>query len=129
MKKILIIEDESPLLEVMIEKFNLEGFETLGAKNGVDGLYLAHKQHPDLIILDIVMPKMDGMEMMQKLREDAWGKKVPVIILTNLNLEEMKILGKSKIPDQVEKDKPLHYFVKADMKLEDVVKTAKAAVA
>ena len=54
------------------------------AKNGVEGLALALKEHPDLILLDIVMPELDGMAVLSRLREDRWGKNARVLILTNL---------------------------------------------
>lgn len=58
-----------------------EEFHALGAKDGEEGLELALKEKPDLILLDVIMPKMDGMTMMKKLRKDNWGKKVPIILL------------------------------------------------
>ena len=85
----------------------------------------AKNGEPDLIILDLVMPKMDGVKMMEELRKNDWGKKVPVIVLTNLNLDEMKILGKSPIPERVERGEPAEYILKANVKLEDVVNEAK----
>jgi len=69
----------------MVTKFTHEGFEVFQAGDGETGLAIALKEHPDLILLDIIMPKMDGMTLLKKLRTDAWGKKVPVIILTNLS--------------------------------------------
>lgn len=76
MKKILIVEDEESLLKTLGEKFTLEGFEVVKAQNGVEGLRVALQEHPDLILLDIVMPVMGGMEMLGKLRQDDWGKNV-----------------------------------------------------
>ncbi|MCP6719842.1 MAG: response regulator [Patescibacteria group bacterium] len=127
-KKILIVEDEIPMLKALADKFSQSGFETFKAKNGAEGLATALKEHPDLILLDLIMPKMDGTKVMEKLREDSWGKDVPIIVLTNLNLEEMEILEKSKIPDKVKKGKPLQYLVKTDMKLEDILEKVKKAL-
>ena len=85
-KKILIVEDEASLRKALVEKFQREGFETFLAFDGVEGLDQAERIQPDLILLDIIMPKMDGMTMLKKLRESGdWGKQVPVIILTNLS--------------------------------------------
>lgn len=84
-KKVLIVEDESDLLQALTDAFTAEGFTALGATNGEDGLTVAYDQHPDILLVDIVMPKMDGLTMLQHLRNDPWGKNVPVIILTNLN--------------------------------------------
>ena len=112
-KKILIIEDERSLREALRDKLTREGFSTLEAKNGEEGLDVALREHPELILLDIVMPVMDGMTMLKKLREDAWGKNVKIIILTNLSDIE-------KIADSV-KNEVYDYLVKTDWKLEDVV--------
>jgi len=119
-KKILIVEDEVSLLNVLSEKLKLEGFEVLEAKNGEEGLDLALKRKPDLILLDIIMPKMDGVTMLGNLRENNWGKHVPVIILTNLS-------SGSDILKAVEK-KAFSYLIKSDWKLEDVVKKIKKAL-
>src|ERR1035437_2071090 len=88
MKKILIVEDDRVLLNLMNEQFSAEGFEVLTALNGKDGLDAALKMHPDLILVDILMPIMDGMEMTEKLREDTWRKNAKIIVLTNLNSED-----------------------------------------
>lgn len=84
-KKILIIEDEKPLLDALTDKFTREGFSTFGASDGEEGLVVAQRIKPDLILLDIVMPKMDGMTMLKLMRQEPWGKDIPVILLTNLS--------------------------------------------
>ena len=117
-KTILIIEDELPMLKALSDKFSLEGFEILEAKDGAEGLKAAIEKKPDLIILDIFMPVMDGKAMFEKLREDAWGKTVPVIILTNLNPDD-------KTLDQLMKNGPSYYFVKSKWKLEELVEKVK----
>ena len=112
-KKILIVEDEISLLNALRDKLTHENFAVLEAKNGEEGLAVALREHPDLILLDIVMPKMDGMTMLRKLREDLWGKSAKVIILTNLS-------DKEKMAEALEQK--LHkYLVKSDWKIEDVV--------
>lgn len=119
MKKILIVEDEQDMLDALTDKFTREGFETLQAKDGIEGLEVALKDHPDLILLDIVMPKMDGMTMMKKLREDEWGKNVPIIILTNLSATDEKLI------EGMVKGEPSYYLVKSDWKIKDVVEKVK----
>jgi len=115
-KKILIVEDERSLSQALVDKLTREGFATLTAKNGEEGLEVALHEHPDLILLDIVMPKMDGMTMLKKLRnKNEWGKKVPVIILTNLTSD-----NEQRVRDITETE-PTYYLVKADWKIEDVV--------
>ena len=116
-KRVLIVEDEPPELRALVDKFSREGFEALEAKNGEEGLNLALETHPDLILLDIVMPKMDGLTMLKKLREDEWGRGVPVIVLTNLS-------DGDKARDAIYHG-VYDYLVKADWKLEDVIKKVK----
>ena len=87
-KKILIVEDDKPLLGALKIKFESEGFYVLTAVNGEEGLHSALENHPDIILLDIIMPIMDGITMMEKMREDEWGKSAKIIILTNLSDSE-----------------------------------------
>ncbi len=83
--KILIIEDEEILAKTIKEKLVSEGFETYTALDGLEGLDLALKFHPDLILLDLILPKLDGLSMLKRLREDLWGMHAEVIILSNLS--------------------------------------------
>jgi len=117
-KSILIIEDELPMLKALSDKFSREGFEIFEAKDGKEGLASALSNKPDLIILDIFMPVMDGKIMFEKLRVDAWGKTVPVIILTNLNPDD-------KTLDELMKNGPSYYFIKSKWKLEELVEKVK----
>ena len=84
-KTILIVEDEKALLDILVYEFKKEGFIVLSEMNGKEGLRSAISNHPDLILLDIIMPVMDGLIMLGKLREDEWGKNVKVLLLTNLS--------------------------------------------
>src|SRR3989338_4953265 len=86
--KVLIVEDEIELLEVLADRFKQEGFIVLSARNGEEGLQLALEELPDIILLDLIMPKMDGMTALKKLRQDPKGKDVPVILLTNLSTSD-----------------------------------------
>ena len=118
MKKILIVEDEKILLKDLADKFTKEGFEVITAGDGQAGLNVAIQNHPDLILLDIVMPIMDGMTMLYQLRKDEWGKTVEVILLTNLS-------DSDKIADSYLED--VHdYLVKSDWTLDDIVAKVKA---
>lgn len=90
--KILIVEDEPVINKLYTEELLARGFSILTATNGRDGLELAIREKPDLILLDILMPIMDGLTMMDKLREkDPYGKNVPIIFLTNLSASEEKL--------------------------------------
>ncbi len=88
MAKVLIADDEKDLLDLYAQVFRDDGFETIAVENGEEGLTSALKEHPDIILIDIQMPKMNGIEMLKKLREDPWGELVPVIMLTNLSGEQ-----------------------------------------
>ena len=84
-KTVLIVEDDNALRTVLVEKLTDEGFTVIQAVDGEEGLEVARREHPALILMDILMPKMDGLSMLTKFRsgEDAWGKHVPVLVLTN----------------------------------------------
>ncbi len=115
-KKILIAEDDADLLSALQEKFKKEGFSVVTALDGEEGLIVAEKEKPDLLILDIKMPKIDGITMAQKLKKA--GTNVPIIFLTNL--DDIK-----HISDAVGVSKS-DYLVKSDWDLDDIVKHVKA---
>lgn len=84
-KHILVVEDEATYRHPLVKKLQVNEYIVLEANNGQKGLEIALKEKPDCILLDIRMPKMDGLEMLRRLRaSNAWGKAVPVILLTNL---------------------------------------------
>lgn len=116
-KTILIIEDDRAMIRVLADRFLLEGFRVLEAENGEIGLELSQKEKPDLIILDIILPRMDGITMLKKLRANNWGKDIPVIVLTNLSDTETII--------KVFKQGIYDFLVKTDWKIEDIVKKTK----
>jgi len=118
-KKILIIEDEEAMLDAISQALTNQEFTTLTATDGEQGLAISLKERPDLILLDILMPKMDGMIMLQKLRHDEWGRTVPVIILTNVNPNSSYVIN------SVLRNQPAYYLVKSDIKLEGIVDRVK----
>jgi two-component system, OmpR family, alkaline phosphatase synthesis response regulator PhoP len=118
-KKILIVEDEEAMQRAVSEALVNQGFTTITADDGEEGLSASLKEHPDLILLDIFMPKMDGLVMLQKLRLDDWGKTAPVIILTNVNPNSNSVIN------SVLKDEPAYYLIKSDVKLEGIVEKVK----
>ncbi|MFZ2202494.1 MAG: response regulator [Microgenomates group bacterium] len=122
MKKILIVEDEPALLRVLSDKFTNEGFSVLEAKNGLTGLKMALEEKPEVVLLDILMPELDGMEMMRRLREaNTYGKSVPIVILTNLDADE-------KITWAVAKDEPAYYLIKSNVDMDEIVEKVNQAV-
>ncbi|MFA6255285.1 MAG: response regulator [Patescibacteria group bacterium] len=86
--KILVVEDESFLLELYEMKLRQVGYEVLKASNGEEGISLARLELPRLILLDILMPKVDGYEMLKELKSDNKTKNIPVIIFSNLSQKE-----------------------------------------
>ena len=88
MAKIAIIEDEAAIRRMYALKLKFSGFEICEAENGIHGLEVIEKELPDLVLLDLRMPKMSGDEMLRELRSTDWGKKIPVIVLTNISRDE-----------------------------------------
>lgn len=115
-KKILIVEDDIPLMNTLREKLSHEGFEISEAKNGEEGLEVALRELPDIILLDIIMPVMDGLTMLKKLRgTNDWAKHVPVIILTNLECDTNETIM------AVTETQPSYYLVKINWTLDKIV--------
>ena len=111
---ILIIEDESIIRQALVQKLKNEGYQTLEAGNGEEGLKLALETKPNLILLDIILPLMDGLAVLDALRKDAWGKDAKVIILSNLSDEAKVTIAKDKgVSD---------YLIKTNWDINDVVK-------
>lgn len=118
--KILVVEDEPTLSTALVDKFTAEQFTVLTAKNGREGLDTALKEHPDIILLDIVMPVMDGMSMLVALRKEEWGKTAKVMLLTNLS-------DPHKMSESIAQD-AAGYLIKSDWKLEDLVAEVKRKI-
>jgi DNA-binding response OmpR family regulator len=116
-KTILIVEDEIPLLNILSDRLAREGFAVLEAQNGKAGLKIALAEHPDLILLDIILPVMDGITVLKRLHADPWGKTAKVIMLTNLgdsqNVADALAFGSHD------------FLVKSDWKIEDVVRVVR----
>ncbi|MCK5466009.1 response regulator [Candidatus Parcubacteria bacterium] len=113
-KKILVIEDEATLQKALNEVLSNEGYEVISSLDGSRGLELAQEEIPDLILLDIILPKMDGFEVLKRIKKDDKISQIPVIILTNLSdisdIQKALDLGATT------------YLVKADFHIEDVLK-------
>ncbi len=116
-KTILIVEDEFTIRKPLAIKFQEEGFEVMEAADGEQALKLALEKHPDIILLDLLMPVMDGTTTLKKLREDFWGSTVKVIILTNVN-------NMDKIAEAAEYGAS-EYIIKSDIKLKEMVERVK----
>lgn len=98
-KKILIIEDDKILADMYAIKFRKEGYDVLETQNGLTGLEMAKKEKPDVILLDVILPAMDGFSILAEIRKTEGIESTPVILLTNLgqpgDLEKGRILGAS----------------------------------
>ncbi len=116
-KKILIIEDEEFLVDMYKMKFESEGYEVMVAYNGEDGIRIAQEKKPDLILLDIVMPKMDGFQVLKKLKGNEMTKDIKVYVLSNL--------GQNGEIDQGFTDGADGYMIKAELTPSQLVENLK----
>jgi len=120
MKKILFIEDEPTLQKAIGHFLGEEGYEVKNALDGDLGLEIAKKYKPDLILLDIILPKKDGFEVLKELKADETTKDIPVIVLTNLesdaDVEKAISLGATT------------YLVKANYQLDEITKKIKEII-
>lgn len=120
MKKILFIEDEQALQRTISEALHREGFEVLNAIDGDSGARLAKTEKPDMILLDLILPRRSGFDVLKELKEGEETKDIPVIVLTNL-----------ESPADVDRAIELGattYLVKANYDLSDIVKKVKMAI-
>lgn len=119
-KKILIVEDEASLQNALKEFLLAEGFAVVCAADGETAVQEAKKEIPDLILLDIILPKKDGYEVLAELKADGKTSKIPVILLTNL-----------ETPEDIEKAFSMGvstYLVKSNYKLEEIVAKIKETI-
>jgi len=106
-KKILIVEDDNVISSMYKTKFEDDGFMVVTADNGATALDLARQEKPNLILLDIILPQLDGFSVLGELKKDSTTEKIPVIMLTNLGTDEDKVKG--------EKMGAADYLVKASL--------------
>lgn len=120
MTKIAIIEDDAVISQMYRMKFETDGFDVQLANNGEKGVALVEHFSPDIILMDLQMPEMDGATALATIRKNEWGKDIPVIILTNL--------GEEEAPKSL-KDLGIHsYIVKAELTPRQVVQRVKDAL-
>lgn len=116
-KKILIIEDDLMLREMYQTKLRGDGYDVVAADNGADGLSMATSEAPDLVLLDIILPQIDGFSVLEELKKNEATKQLAVVMLTNLGTEEDRVKG--------EKMGAVDYLVKANMTPDQVSGTIK----
>ena len=119
-KKILVIEDEDLLIDLLQKKLEGSGYSVFLARNGEEGLKLMRENRPDIVLLDIIMPKMGGFEVLEKMAEDDSLKKIPVVIISNsgqpVELDRAKKLG---VKD---------WLIKTEFDLDEVLKKVIAQI-
>jgi len=111
--KILLIEDDFFLADIYQTKLTVQNYEVVVAQDGLEGLKLAGETHPDLILLDIMLPKMDGLEVLKKLKADATTQNIPVILLSNLG-QEFVVKGGMQLG-------AVDYLLKSDLTPREVI--------
>jgi DNA-binding response OmpR family regulator len=121
MIKIAIVEDDQVISQMYRIKFEADGFEVETAENGKLGLELVKTMEPDMVLLDLMMPEMNGDEMLSLMRQSDWGKDIPVIILTNM--------GEAEVPREVTRLGVKKVILKADMTPKQVVDLVKKLLA
>ena len=120
MIKIAIIEDDPTISQMYRMKFESDGFEVRLAANGQIGVGVVEKFQPDIILLDLQMPEMNGTEALRYIRAKDWGKTIPVIVLTNL--------GEEEAPREIKELGVHSYIVKANLTPRQVVEQVKSAI-
>ena len=113
MEKILIVEDETAISRILKDELENRKYAVFVAGDGQQGLDIAFKEHPDMILMDVSMPVMDGITALKKLREDAWGKTAKVLLLTNS--------GKMENVAAAAELNSAGYLIKSDWDMEKVV--------
>jgi CheY-like chemotaxis protein len=116
-KNVLVVDDDENLRTVLLDKLNMSDFSAVGASNGKEGLEKALKTHPDVILLDIIMPVLNGWEMLKELRKDEWGKNAKVIMLTVI--EDTEAIARAV------EDDSLAYLIKTNESMDSVVEKVK----
>ena len=112
-KKLLIVEDDKFLTKIYKLKLEKEGYKMILASDSTKAVEIAKKEEPDMILLDIVMPKKNGFEVLEELKQDASVKDIPVIVISNLGQQEDVQKGMAQ--------GAVDYIVKADTAIEEVV--------
>jgi two-component system, OmpR family, response regulator VicR len=104
-KRIVCIEDEPEMIDLIQLILNRRGFEVVGASGGKEGLQLVRDAHPDLVLLDLMMPDMDGWEVYQQMKAEESTRNIPVIIVTAKAQNIDKVLGLhiAKVDDYIAK--------------------------
>ena len=120
LKKILIVEDEELLANLLLKKLTVSGYEAFLANDGERGLALMRKLKPDLVLLDILMPKMDGLQVLAEIQKNDDLIKIPVIVISNS--------GQPVEIDQIKKLGVKDWLIKTDFNLEEIIQKIKKQI-
>lgn len=113
-KKVLVVDDDEKIRKMFMRRFTIEGFTVITAENGSVAIEKAQKEYPHIILLDLIMPEMDGIDTLTNIRATEWGKIMPIILLTNLNPNE-------QIMHHVSQDAHVSYFIKANISTDELI--------
>ena len=116
-KKILLVEDEPMLSNLLKQRLEKEGIQVTAAHDGEEAVKLLKQDKPDLILLDIILPKMSGFEVLEEMKGDPTVQSAPVVVVSNL--------GQDSDVEKAQKFGAVGYFVKAQMSIEDLVSKVK----
>lgn len=119
-KKIVVIEDDAAIAQMYRLKFEAEGYDVAVAENGAIGVQVVRDFQPEIVLLDMMMPEMNGDEALARIRAEDWGKDIMVFILTNL--------GKEEAPKQLQELNVADYIVKAEMTPKQVAEKVKSKI-
>ena len=117
-KKILIIEDNESYLTIISQKLSIEKYEVITAQDGQEGIQKVTDNQPDIVLIDLLLPKMNGIEVIEKIRENNAGRTLPLIILTNINPDD-------EILQKITENKPAYYLIKPEVTLDDIAEKIK----
>jgi len=117
---LLLIEDDERIRDMYATAFMSAGLKVYTARNGEEGIALALEHHPKVILVDIMMPGMNGHHVVTTIRKDAWGKTAHIIYLTNMSDPENVVAAHAQEPEE--------YIIKAQTDIQDVIKTVRTAM-
>lgn len=117
-KTVLVVEDNETMLQTLVYNLSLEGIQTFEAADGEEAVKVALEKKPDLLLLDLIIPKIDGVSVMKQLRATEWGRTLAIIVITNLEVD-------GPVMKDVMEEKPAYYLSKTDISLGEIVSKIK----
>lgn len=119
-KRVLVVEDDAMVASVLIDRLGLENYDASNVNNGLDVIEQAKKYNPHIILLDLILPGLDGFEVLKQLKSETKTKQIPVFVISNLDslpdVKSIKALGAEE------------YFIKANVKMEKIIEAIKKKI-